>query len=139
VLGCLGAGSETPPSQLRSLKERFKLPQRGPEAVGFGAFCGVENRQFLSTIHYSAVIVGRDSFWPGWVDIAAGGGNLEQVRLSPPATPHFNHCLLRPCSHQRGRTLSEAAVRPSVRPSVYLSHALTSKMARFRAMVTIKQ
>jgi len=63
VLGCLGAGSETPPRQLGGLKERFELPhQPGPEAVGLDVFYGFENRQFLSTIHYSAVIVGRDSF-----------------------------------------------------------------------------
>ena len=35
-------------------------------------------------------------------------------------------------------TLSEAAVRPSVRPSVYLSHTLSCKTVLFRAMLLHK-
>jgi len=41
--------------------------------LGFDVFFGFRNRQFLSTAHYSPVIVtGYDSFWPGWAQIAAG-------------------------------------------------------------------
>jgi len=47
-----------------------------PEEVVMGVFWGFRKRQFLSTItlftcHRSAV-TGHESFWPGWVQIAAG-------------------------------------------------------------------
>jgi len=62
--------------------------------VGFDVFCGFRNRQFLSTAHYSPVIVtGYDSFWPGWAQIAAGEAQAGAgVADPPPATPHFDRC-----------------------------------------------
>jgi len=48
-----------------------------PEEVGFDVFWGFKNHQFLSTTHYSVDIVGHDSFWPGCVQITAGGSIPE--------------------------------------------------------------
>jgi len=58
-----------------SLGERCKLPQQGPGEPGkklvllhFGA------SKIINFIDFAFVYgVGHDSYWPGWVQIAAGG------------------------------------------------------------------
>ena len=67
--------------------ERCKLPSTAPEEVYFGVFWGFRNHHFLSTTHYSPVVVllslGVPVFGQVGLKSPQGRPKPEQVGLSP--------------------------------------------------------
>jgi len=78
------------------LQSAVKFPQQSlghsPRKVGFGVFLGFRKSPIF--VHntpstcYSSAINGRDSFWPGWPQIAAGETQATAGGAEPPAHSH---------------------------------------------------